>query len=90
MGTLLQSVQTAYSNWRSSKDVTLMNESELTEYNMTVIKFEKAITDATAVEAAFYEAKAEAFAAFNATKEGEYAALATLWQGYEDNDMTVA
>lgn len=90
MGKLVDDVMSAYSTWKASKDVTAMNESELTQYNLTDLKFNKAITDAQALETAFYAARSEAFEAFESQKRNELAALQSVWQGYEDNDMTVA
>jgi len=89
MGKLVSDVTAAYNAWAVSKDISTLNESELGQYNLTKLKFEKAIQDASAVESAFYEARSEAFAALEAEHQGERAALQTLWQGYEDNNMEV-
>ena len=89
MGKLVNDATAAYATWKASKDVTTMNESELTAYNLTDLKFNKAITDAQALETAFYAARTEAFDAFESAKRTELAALQALWQGYEDNNMVV-
>lgn len=89
MGSLLQNAQTSYSNWKMGKDVSTMNESELSQYNMTVLKFEKAIQDAQALEAKFYEARQEAFASLESEQLAARTALQNTWQAYEDNNMTV-
>ena len=90
MGSLVNQAQTAFDTWKSSKDVTTMNESELSAYNVTVLKFQKAIEDATAIETAFYAARSEAFEALDANYQSTRSALQTTWQGYEDNNFTVA
>jgi len=90
MGKLVNDVNSAYSAWKASKNVTAMNESELTTYNLTDLKFQKMISDAQALESAFYAARSEAFAALEAEQVTARTALQTLWQGYEDNNMVVS
>lgn len=89
MGKLVSDATTAYSTWKASKDISLMNESELSQYNMTVIRFEKAIQDAQLLETAFYEARSEAFTTLESEQIIARTALQNTWQAYEDNNMTV-
>lgn len=90
MGTLVTAVQAAYDTYKASKNVTSMNESELTEYNLTCLKFDTNLEKATAIETAFYAARDEAFAAYESQYQTGRAALATTWQGFENNNFTVA
>lgn len=90
MGKLVNDVNSAYSTWKSSKDVSTMNESELTTYNLTDLKFQKMISDAQALETAFYAARQEAFATLESEQVAARSALQTLWQSYEDNNMVVS
>lgn len=89
MGSLVDSVTSAYNTWKSGKDLSTMNESELNQYNITDIKFQKALTDATELETKFYLARDEAFSALETSYQTQRATLASTWQNYENNAFTI-
>ena len=95
MGSLVTAAQTAYNDWKSANwptDVSAWNELTDAE-KITLWGSEQmyllAVSDAQAIESSFYEARAEAFAQFEATKQSEFSALQVLWQSKEDNDFDV-
>jgi hypothetical protein len=89
MGQLVTAATNAYTTWKATKDLATMNESELNTYNVISIRFEKAIEDATEIETAFYAARDEAFQALEQQYQVDRAALASTWQGYENNSFEV-
>ena len=95
MGSLVTAAQTAYNDWKSANwptDVAgwnaLTTEQKMTLWS-TEQQYQLGISDARAIEESFYEARADAFAQFEATKQSEFVALQTLWQSKEDNDFDV-
>ena len=95
MGSLVNAAQTAYNDWKSANwptDVAgwnaLTDAQKLTLW-ATEQQYQLGIADAQAIESSFYEARAEAFAAFESQKQQELAALQQLWQSKEDNDFDV-
>ena len=95
MGSLVTQAQSAYNTWKSENTPTdVSGWSELTDAEALALwrteqTYLQAISDAQAIETSFYEARTEAFAAFEATKQSEFAALSSLWQSKEDNDYDV-
>ena len=95
MGSLVNQANEAYQSWKSANwpsDVAGWN-ALTTEQKMnlwaTEQQYQLGIADARAIEESFYEARAEVFAAFEAQKQQELAALQQLWQSKEDNDFDV-
>ena len=95
MGSLVNQANEAYQTWKSTNwpsDVAGWN-ALTTEQKMalwaTEQQYQLGISDAQAIESSFYEARAEAFAAFESQKQQELAALQQLWQSKEDNDFDV-
>ena len=95
MGSLVNAAQTAYNEWKAANwpsDVAGWN-ALTTEQKMnlwaTEQQYQLAISDAQAIETSFYEARADVFAQFEATKQSELAALQQIWQSKEDNDFDV-
>ena len=95
MGSLVSQAQEAYNDWRADNwpaDVT--EWTELTdEEKMALWGSEQmyllAVSDAQAIESSFYEARAEAFATFEATKQSGFSALQVSWQAKEDAGFDV-
>ena len=95
MGSLVNATQTTYNEWKAANwpsNVTAWN-ALTTEQKMALWGSEQmyllAVSDAQAIESSFYEARAEAFAQFEATKQSEFSALQALWQSKEDNGFDV-
>jgi hypothetical protein len=85
MAKLVTDAQTAYDVWKSGKDLTTMTESEMADYNIVDLKFQKAITDATEIETTFYAARTEAVGALETAYQEQRTALLNLWQLKENN-----
>ena len=95
MGSLVNQANEAYQSWKEANwpsDVAGWN-ALTTEQKMnlwvTEQQYQLGIADAQAIESSFFEARAEVFAAFEAQKQTELAALQQLWQSKEDNDFDV-
>ena len=95
MGNLVNNAQAAYTAWSTAnKPVDVAGWNALTsEQALALWKDEQmylaAIADAQSIETSFYEARSAAFAAFEATKQSEFAALQNSWQAKEDNGFDV-
>ena len=95
MGSLVNQANEAYQSWKEANwpsDVAGWN-ALTTEQKMnlwaTEQQYQLGIADAQAIEESFFEARAETFAAFEAQKQTELAALQQLWQSKEDADFDV-
>ena len=95
MGSLVNKANEAYNTWKAANwptDVAGWN-ALTTEQKMelwaTEQQYQLGIADARAIEESFYEARSEAFAAFESQKQQELVALQQLWQSKEDNDFNV-
>jgi len=95
MGSLVNQANEAYNTWKAANwptDVAGWN-ALTTEQKMelwaTEQQYQLGIADARAIEESFYEARSEAFAAFESQKQQELVALQQLWQSKEDADYDV-
>lgn len=95
MGSLVNQATEAYNSWKAANwpsNVTEWNaltDAEKLALWSTEQLYQLGIADAQAMESSFFEARASVFAAFEATKQSEFAALQTLWQSKEDNGFDV-
>ena len=95
MGSLVTAAQAAYNEWvAANKPADVSEWSALTDAEAFALwkteqTYLQAIADAWSIEESFYEARAQAFAQFEATKQSEFAALQQEWQAKEDSGYDV-
>ena len=95
MGNLINSATEAYQTWKAANwptDVTAWNaltDAQKLALWSTEQQYQLGISDARAIEESFYEARTDAFAQFEATKQQEFVALQNLWQSKEDAGFDV-
>lgn len=89
---LVTAAQSAYDSWKAANMSvawsSITDAEALALWKQEQI-YKQAIVDAIAIEEAFFAARSEAFAAFEATKRSELAALQQLWQAKEDAGFNI-
>lgn len=94
MGSLVTAAQAAYQAWQESKPSSIGGWDDLTDAEIASLfrdeqKYLQAIADAQMIEQSFYDARAQAFADYEATCTNGRVALQTAWQSYEDDMFTI-
>ena len=94
MGNLITLAQQAYDTYKATMPTSIADWDKATDAEISALfreemKYKQAIEDARLIEESFYDARTEAFAAFEAAKQSEFVALQQLWQAKEDNDFDV-
>ena len=94
MGSLVTAAEAAYQTWKDSNPSSIAEWDSLTDADIANLfrghqKYQQAIEDAKAIEQSFYDARAQAFADFEAGWNAARIALQQTWQGYENNMFTI-
>ena len=94
MGNLITLATQAYDTYKATMPTSIADWDEATDAEIAALfreemKYKQAIADAQLIEESFFEARAEAFAQFEATKQSEFVALQQSWQTKEDAGFDV-
>ena len=91
MGLLVTTAQNNYNDWinnnlpKTTEDWAKLSDTEVIKLYRTENQLKLEISNATNLEADFYESRQNAIKDFEIKKQDELSALLALWQSKEDN-----